>query len=63
MILSVQMLLGWLAERRGSDALAKASQAIEKAVDTVLEDPAALTADLGGTLGCKPFGERVVRAL
>ena len=63
MILSVQMLLGWLAERRGSDALAKASQAIEKAVDTVLEDPAGRTADLGGTLGCKAFGERVVRAL
>ena len=63
MILSVQMLLGWLAERCGSDALGKASQAIEKAVDTVLEDPAGRTADLGGTLGCKAFGERVVRAL
>lgn len=63
MILSVQMLLGWLAERHASEPLAQAAQAIERAVDAVLADPASRTADLGGTLGCRAFGERVAGAL
>ncbi len=63
MILSVQMLLAWLAERRGSAPLAAAAAAIEKAVEQVLENPATRTADLGGPLGCKAFGEQVAAAL
>lgn len=63
MILSVQMLLAWLAERRGSEPLAQASAAIERAVDAVLEDPAGRTADLGGTLGCRAFAQRVAQAM
>lgn len=63
MILSVQMLLGWLAERQGSQPLAAAATALEKAVDRVLENPATRTADLGGKLGCKAFGEQVAAAL
>lgn len=63
MILSVQMLLGWLAERHGSAPLAKAAQAIERAVDATLEDAGSRTADLGGTLGCKAFAGRVCRAI
>jgi len=63
MILSVQMLLGWLAEQQDSRALAAAAVAIEKAVDRVLEDPATRTADLGGQLGCRAFGERVAASL
>ena len=63
MILSVAMLVQWMGERRQSDALVKAAQAIESAVDRVLESPATRTADLGGTLGCKAFGAAVARAL
>lgn len=63
MILSVQMLLGWLAERHGSQPLVDAAAAIEKAVDRVLENPATRTADLGGKLGCKAFGEQVATVL
>ncbi len=63
MILSVQMLLGWLAERHGSAAFQQAADAIERAVDTVLADPASRTADLGGPLGCKAFAQRVAQAV
>lgn len=63
MILSVQMLLAWLAERHSSNALQQAAEAIERAVETVLADPASRTADLGGTLGCKAFAQRVVQAV
>lgn len=63
MILSVQMLLDWLAQRHGRADLAAAAAAIEQAVDRCLADPASRTADLGGTLGCRAFGERVAAAL
>jgi 3-isopropylmalate dehydrogenase len=63
MILSVSMLLGWLAERRSNGALARAAKAIDAVVDATLENPSRRTADLGGTAGCKAFGELVARAL
>ena len=63
MILSVGMLVQWMGERRQSDALIIAAQAIEVAVDAVLENPATRTPDLGGTLGCKAFGAAVARTL
>jgi 3-isopropylmalate dehydrogenase len=63
MILSVAMLLVWLGERHGSAALRQAGASIEAAVDATLEDPALRTADLGGSLGCRAFGERVAGAL
>jgi len=59
MILSVAMLLGWLAQRRGTDEPAAAARAIERAVDAALEDPGGRTRDLDGPLGCMAFGERV----
>ena len=57
------MLLEWIGEHRKNVAFERAGQAIERAVDQVLEDPASRTADLGGKLGCKAFGERVAAAL
>jgi 3-isopropylmalate dehydrogenase len=36
---------------------------MEAAVDRVLENPEFRTADLGGSLGCKAFGERVAEAV
>lgn len=63
MILSVAMLVDWLGERHGSPALREAAQAIERAVDATLENPASRTADLGGSLGCQAFGQQVAAAL
>ena len=63
MILSVAMLLGWLGERRPAGGLTAAAQAIERAVDRALEDPRGRTQDLGGSLGCRAFGERVAALL
>jgi 3-isopropylmalate dehydrogenase len=63
MILSVAMLVQWLGEHRGSQPLLNAAEAIETAVDRVLENPATRTADLGGTQGCRAFGAEVARAL
>jgi len=63
MILSVAMLIDWLGHKRGLPAYAQAAEAMDAAVDKVLEDPASRTSDIGGTLGCKAFGERVAAAL
>ncbi|MBS0476524.1 MAG: isocitrate/isopropylmalate dehydrogenase family protein [Proteobacteria bacterium] len=63
MILSVAMLVHWLGERHQSQALLQAAQAMDAAVDATLQDPRLRTADLGGTLGCRAFGERVAAAL
>lgn len=63
MILSVAMLVTWLGERHASQALLKAGEAIHAAVDEALKNPETRTADLGGKLGCKSFGERVAAAI
>jgi 3-isopropylmalate dehydrogenase len=63
MILSVAMLMQWLGDQRKLPAFTEAGNAIEAAVDRVLENPATRTADLGGTLGCKAFGTAVAQAL
>ncbi len=59
LILSAAMLLEWLAERRGVEACGRAARAISDAVDATLADPAQRTADLGGPLGTRAFGEAV----
>jgi 3-isopropylmalate dehydrogenase len=55
---SAAMLLAWLGERRGSNALRRAAQAIEQALDRMIADPDSRTRDLGGPLGTRAFGER-----
>jgi isocitrate/isopropylmalate dehydrogenase len=60
---SVAMLLGWLGERRSDERFAKAAAAIEVALDAVIAKPEWRTADLGGTLGTRAFGERVAAAI
>jgi 3-isopropylmalate dehydrogenase len=52
------MLLAWLGERRGSNALRRASAAIEQALDGMIANPAWRTRDLGGPLGTQAFGAR-----
>ena len=63
MLLSVAMLLEWLAERRGRPDLAAAANRITAAVDRVLSEPATRTADLGGPLGTEAFTAAVVSSL
>jgi 3-isopropylmalate dehydrogenase len=63
LILSIAMLLQWLGEKRGRDDLHKAGSDIDAALDAALADPSTRTADLGGPLGTKEFGEKVVTLL
>jgi 3-isopropylmalate dehydrogenase len=63
MILSVAMLIRWMGDYRKNAALQNAGDAMQAAVDKVLENPATRTADLGGTLGCKAFGTAVANAV
>lgn len=56
---SAAMLFTWLGERRGDARWARAAAAIEHALDAAIANPAWRTADLGGTLGTRAFGERV----
>lgn len=63
LILSAAMLLEWLGERRGNEACARAARSISAAVDAALADPARRTADLGGPLGTRAFGDAVARAM
>ena len=59
LILSATMLLEWLGAKRSDETLARAGKAIDAAVDRVLGEPAKRTADLGGRLGTRAFGEAV----
>jgi len=60
---SAAMLLAWLGERRGDARLATAADLIERALDATIAKPEWRTADLGGPLGTKAFGERVAQAV
>jgi 3-isopropylmalate dehydrogenase len=63
MMLSCAMLLQWWGEKSGKPQFAKAHDAIDRAIDAVLEDPASRTPDLGGKTGTKQFGRLVTDAL
>ncbi len=63
MILSVAMLIHWLGEKHQENALIEAAEAMTRAVDSVLENPANRTADLGGQMGCQGFAEEVAKHL
>jgi 3-isopropylmalate dehydrogenase len=56
---SAAMLITWLGERRQDARLARASDAIEAALDKAISEPQWRTRDLGGPLGTAAFGERV----
>lgn len=63
LILSIAMLLSWLGEKHGRADLQDAAQAIDATLDDALGSPETRTADLGGSLGTKAFGEYVVSLL
>jgi isocitrate/isopropylmalate dehydrogenase len=56
---SAAMLLAWLGERRGDERLMRAASTIDDALERAIANPQWRTADLGGPLGTKAFGERV----
>jgi 3-isopropylmalate dehydrogenase len=60
---SAAMLLSWLGERGGNARLVRAGAAIENALDRAIAKPEGRTADLGGPLGTRAFGERVAAHL
>ena len=60
MLLSVAMLLEWLAERHERSDLAGAAARITAALDRTLANPATRTADLGGDLGTEAFTAAVI---
>ncbi len=63
MILSVVMLMQWMGDHHGDATLTQAGNAMEKAVDAVLENPATRTRDIGGSIGCKAFADAVAKAV
>lgn len=63
LILSVAMLLDWLADNRSREDLREAARRINDAVDATLAAPETRTADLGGTLGTQAFAGAVVEKL
>jgi isocitrate/isopropylmalate dehydrogenase len=63
LILSAAMLLDWRGRRDADPGLTEAAALIPAAVDTVLDDPATRTRDLGGTLGTAGFAEAVSHVL
>jgi len=63
LVLSAGMLLGWLGRRHGKPSFQEAEQAIERAVDALIEEPKTRTQDLGGKLGTRAFGEEIARKL
>jgi isocitrate dehydrogenase (NAD+) len=56
---SAAMLLAWLGERRSEPRLTRAAAAIDAALERAIAVPQWRTADLGGPLGTRAFGERV----
>jgi isocitrate/isopropylmalate dehydrogenase len=60
---SAAMLLAWLGERRGDQSFVTAAGLIERALDAAIASAETRTRDLGGSLGTKAFGERVVALL
>ena len=63
LMLSTAMLLDWLAERHGRPELRDAGAALSAAVEATLATPATRTADLGGKLGTRAFGQAVIERL
>ncbi|NQW00448.1 MAG: isocitrate/isopropylmalate dehydrogenase family protein [Rhodospirillales bacterium] len=57
---SAAMLLAWLAQKNGSNALAQASELFIRSVDHALADPVNHTPDLGGPGSTAAFGDAVV---
>jgi 3-isopropylmalate dehydrogenase len=63
LMLSAAMLLDWRGRRDAHPGLVTAAEALERAVDQVLDDPSTRTRDVGGDLGTEAFADAVCTAL
>jgi|TARA_B110000438_G_scaffold195629_2_gene187240 3-isopropylmalate dehydrogenase len=63
LILSTAMLLDWLGEKKSIKAFKEAALLTHNAVDSMLLDRRTRTSDLGGGLGTKAFGEKLVNII
>ncbi|MEC8773800.1 MAG: isocitrate/isopropylmalate family dehydrogenase, partial [Pseudomonadota bacterium] len=63
MVLSLAMMLDWIAAREQDNKLNEAGHRLSAALDAQLADQATCTRDLGGPLGCKAFGKALVKRL
>ncbi len=63
MILSVAMMVRWVGDKHGHAGLQQAGDAMTRAVDAVLANPATRTRDIGGSIGCKAFAQAVAQAV
>jgi 3-isopropylmalate dehydrogenase len=61
--LSAAMMLDWLAERSGNEALARAARKIESAVDEVFSSGKAPPFELGGSAGTRAIRDAVLSNL
>ena len=59
LVLSVGMLLDWLARKGHAEPFARAARVIDESIDTLVSSPATRTRDLGGRLGTKAFTDRL----
>lgn len=63
LILSAAMMLNWLGEHRDEQILMSAGNAMATAIDSVINDPAKRTRDLGGNVNTDEFGHYVAQAI
>jgi 3-isopropylmalate dehydrogenase len=63
MIMSAQMLLAWLGERKSDGQAMVAARDIERGVAAVLAERTAVTPDLGGKASTEEMGRAICRAL
>jgi len=59
LILSVGMLLDWLARRGHGEPFARAARVIDESIDALVSNAGTRTRDLGGRLGTKAFTEQI----
>lgn len=63
MIMSGQMMLSWLANKKGDSYGIQAAKDIEAAVYKVIVEGKIVTKDIGGTAGTKEMGAEICRVL
>jgi 3-isopropylmalate dehydrogenase len=63
MILSVAMMLQWVAQKQHHEPLRRCAQMMNEAVERTLANPATRTRDIGGTCSCSAFTQAVIAAI
>lgn len=63
MLASAAQLLGWLAEKHQSNALAEAAECLDRNLTGALSLQETRTVDLGGKLGTRAFGEALAERI